>query len=73
MSLKTLLGLENTDLSETEILQKLQEAIRKNIPVLEFTTPDGKKTEVKINNITDFSKYLDPWDGKQGKGSWPHI
>lgn len=72
MSLKNLLGLEGTSLSETEILARIKEARSKNIGEIEFSTTEGSKVIVKLPNA-DFSKYADPWDGKQGKGNYPQI
>jgi len=73
MSLKSLLGLENTSLTDTQIMAKIQEAKDKGQEEVEFMTKDGKKVIVKIPHV-DFSKYVDPWDGTgAGKNKYPEI
>ena len=72
MSLKALLGLEDTDISEDEITFKIGDALRKNLDVVEFVTADGEKITVKLPH-TDFAKYIDSWDSTVGKGNYPHL
>ena len=72
MSVKTLLGLEETDLSDVEIQAKLKEALAKNLDTIEFTDTNGKKIIVRLPH-RDFSKYIDPWDDRIGKGNYPHV
>ncbi len=72
MSLKKLLGLEDTNISDDEILARIKDALDKNISDIEFTTKSGEKIQIRLPH-QDFTKYLDPWDGKQGKGNLPNI
>jgi len=72
MSVKDLLGLQDTLLSDTDILAKLKEALDRKLGEIEFVDRKGVKVVVKLP-AGDFSKYLDPWDGTSGKGNYPRI
>ncbi len=72
MSLKTLLGLEGGSISDAEIMNKIKEAMDKGSDSVTFTAADGSKITVKLPS-RDFSKQIDPWDGKQGKANYPQV
>lgn len=71
MSFKKMFGLDDTPLSDEEIAARIKDAITKNLTELEFARKDGTAIVIKLSQ-GDFGKYLDPWDGKQGKGNYPH-
>jgi hypothetical protein len=72
MSLRDLLGLQGTALSDSDVLKKIKEAADRNQGEVEFTCNDGSKVRIKIPS-RDFSKYVDPWDGTPSKGNYPKI
>ena len=73
MSLKQLLGLENTTLTDVQIIAKIKEARERNLEHVEFTTSDGKRILVNLPK-RDFNRYIDPWDGNTGgRGNYPKI
>ncbi|HLD33669.1 MAG TPA: hypothetical protein VJB66_03005 [Candidatus Nanoarchaeia archaeon] len=62
MSIKVLLGLENTTLSDSEIMSKIKDAEDHHNELLEFNTRDGKKITLHLRH-QEFAPYIDPWDG----------
>ena len=72
MSLKLLFGLEDTELTDDDILKRIKEALDRGLSEIEFTSKDGTKTKVKLPHA-DFGLYGDPWDGKQGKANYPGV
>ena len=50
MSIKTLLGLKEADITDAEIVKKIAEAQQKNLNEVEFDV-DGKTVKVKIPHI----------------------
>lgn len=50
MSLKELLGLNGTDISEAEIMKKIAEAKRQNLTEVEFDV-GGSKVKISIPSI----------------------
>lgn len=51
MSMKKLLGLENTTLSDLEILEKIREAQLQNKSKVVFVDGDGSKIEISLQPI----------------------
>lgn len=47
-TLKRLLGLEETQISDIEIVAKLNEAQKKNLDEIEFVKGDGSKTIIRL-------------------------
>ena len=72
MSLKTLLGLEEASISDAEIMTKIKEAMDNGSDSITFTAADGSKITMKLPK-RDFSKQIDPWDGKPGKANYPQM
>ena len=72
MSLKTLLGLEDVSISDTEIMKQIKEAMDKSSDSITFIAKDGSKVIVKLPS-RDFSKQIDPWDGKPTKANYTQI
>ena len=69
MSLKTLFGLEDVEISEMEIMARIKAAFERDIGEVEFVSADGSKVIIKLPRM-DFSKYSDPWDGNVlGRGA----
>ena len=64
MGVKEMLDLEDEGLSEEEIMQKIVEAMDKNSDTITLKSKDGEIT-IKLPNL-NFSKHIDPWDGKVG-------
>ena len=64
MSLKALFGMADTDLSDSEIVRQLKEALDSDKDSIEFQQADGTLMVVHLPHI-DFAKYIDPWDGKR--------
>ena len=61
-----MLDLEDEGLSEEEIMQKIMEAMDKNSDTITLKTKDGEIT-IRLPNLnSNFSKHIDPWDGKLG-------
>lgn len=50
MSVKTLLGLEAFPITESEIIRKIEEAQRRHLSEIEFTSP-RKRVLVKIGDV----------------------
>ena len=63
MSLRILLGLEGTSLSDAEIMMRFKSAMQRNEDEVGFPQPGGTVIVIKLPHA-DFSKYIDPWDGK---------
>lgn len=62
MSLKHLFGLEDVNISDSDIMARIKSAFDKDLDAVEFVKGDGSKVVVKLPHI-DFSKHADPWDG----------
>ena len=60
MDLKHLIGIDNTGLSEFEIIKIINDAINNNKPFVEIIDKEGKKITIKIP-VMDYSKYVEPW------------
>ncbi len=67
MGVKEMLEMEDAELSEEEIMQKIVEALEKNSETITLPAKSGSIT-IKLPNI-NFSKHIDPWDGKQTGGT----
>ncbi|MBW2993526.1 hypothetical protein KY317_03060 [Candidatus Woesearchaeota archaeon] len=48
MSLKTLLGLDDAEIPDTEIMARFTEAQKKNLGEIEFIKPDGNKVKILL-------------------------
>lgn len=62
MSLKKLLGLENSRITEWEIMSKLAEAKKKNVNELMLSTNDGNEIKISIPNM-NYDPFMDTRDG----------
>ncbi len=56
--------MADTDLSDSEIVRQLKEALDSDKDSIEFQQADGTLMVVHLPHI-DFAKYIDPWDGKR--------
>lgn len=54
MSFKQLFGLEATELSDSEILNKINEAESKNLDRVSFALPNGTSIEIKLRHSDYF-------------------
>ena len=61
MSVKKLLGLENFSITEEEVMQKLEDAYRKRIYEVEFSSP-RRKVKVKISDVNKAGVMRGYWD-----------
>ena len=48
MSLKNLLGLNDVDISNEEIMAKVAEAMRRNLSEIEFIKLDGSSVKIEL-------------------------
>ena len=48
MSLKNLLGLTDANISDSEIMAKVAEAMRKNLSEIEFIKLDGSRIKIEL-------------------------
>jgi hypothetical protein len=71
MSFKKLFGLEDSPISEGEIMGKIRDAMNARQRVITFTTRSGSSVTVQLPE-RNFSSYIDPWDGKN-KANYPRI
>ncbi len=62
MSLRNLLGLDDVDISDADIMAEIKHAFEKDLHEVEFLKGDGSKVVIELPRI-DFSKHIDPWDG----------
>lgn len=58
MSLKRLLGLEETGISDAEIAAKLIDAQKKNLDEVDFIKADGSTIQVKLPKNALISDFL---------------
>ncbi|MBS3138577.1 hypothetical protein J4207_02625 [Candidatus Woesearchaeota archaeon] len=65
MSLKNLLGLDDMNISDTEIMEKIKSALDHDLNEVEFVRNDGTLVVVRLPRI-DFVHQMDPWDGFTG-------
>lgn len=62
MSLKSILGLGDVGISESEIMTKLTEAQRKNLDEIEFVTNKGDTIKISLPHVHfDPNMDLDSW------------
>ena len=59
MSLKNLLGLTDVNISDSEIMAKVAEAMRKGLSEVEFIKVDGSRTKIRLPNGTVFDPSMD--------------
>jgi len=59
MSLKNILGLAETGLTDYEIMAKIREARRKNLNEVDFINADGSVTKIFIPLTPNFDPYMD--------------
>ena len=53
-------------------MKKIKEAMDNGSDSITFTAADGSKITMKLPK-RDFSKQIDPWDGKPGKANYPQM
>jgi len=56
MSLKNLLGLTDADISDSEIMARVADAMRKGMSEVEFIKIDGSKTKIELPHMGFDSK-----------------
>ncbi|MCK4589402.1 MAG: hypothetical protein KAT77_03100 [Nanoarchaeota archaeon] len=61
MAMKALLGLDDVNLTDREIMSRFKHAQDHNIDTVEFLKADGTKVILRMPHL-DHSKYFDPWD-----------
>lgn len=61
MSMRTLLGLNDLEISDREIMARFKDAFDHDMDSVEFLKADGSKVVVRLPHL-DHSKYFDPWD-----------
>ena len=59
MSLKNLLGLTDANISDSEIMAKVAEAMRKGLSEVEFINIDGSRTKIELPNGSGFDPKMD--------------
>lgn len=59
MSLKNLLGLTDANISDSEIMAKVAEAMRKNLSEIEFIKLDGSRIKIELPNDAAFDPSMD--------------
>ena len=62
MSFRDLLGLSDMNITDTEIIERIQSAFEHDISEVEFVRSDGTHVVVRLPHI-DFVHHIDPWDG----------
>ena len=62
MSVKTLLGLDGTALSDSEIMARIKDALDHHNAMVVFRMKDGHTVELHLPHA-EFAPYIDPWDG----------
>jgi hypothetical protein len=63
MSFKTLLGLEEMNLTDMEILKRIKEAYDHDLDEVEFVQEDNSKVIIKLPHINRIS-FASPFDQK---------
>ncbi|MBI2665721.1 hypothetical protein HYX12_03815 [Candidatus Woesearchaeota archaeon] len=63
MSIKELLGLKESQLSEMEIVKKLEEAQKKDLPEVVFTLKNNQKILVKVKKVSTKGAFFNDYDG----------
>ena len=66
MNIKEALELEDEGLADEEIMQKIAEAVQNNQTTITLQSKSGPITINLPNLNSNFSKHIDPWDGKLG-------
>ncbi|MFC1800869.1 hypothetical protein ACFLZB_00180 [Nanoarchaeota archaeon] len=61
MSMKTLLGLDDLNITDREIMARFKQAYDQGLNEVEFLNSNGSKVIIKLP-LMDHSKYYDPWD-----------
>lgn len=61
MAMKALLGLDDLNISDREIMSRFKQAFDHNMEAVEFLKTDGTRVVVRLPHL-DHSKYFDPWD-----------
>lgn len=61
MSVKHLLGLDQLDLTDYQIMARIKSAYQENLDQIEFLNSDGTRIVIKLPQL-DFTKMIDPWD-----------
>jgi hypothetical protein len=61
LGLKTLLGLESFQISESEIMRQIKEAQKKHLSEIEFTSPK-KNVKIKLKGLDLPGIMRDDWD-----------
>lgn len=61
MSLKKILGLGNSRISECEIMNKIVEAQKKDLDEVEFVSQDGTITKVSLPHLHFYPEMYDTW------------
>jgi len=64
MSIKLLLGLGNTNLTDTEIVGRIKDALDHRNGTVVFQLGGGRTVELHLPHA-EFTPYNDPWDGLQ--------
>jgi len=59
MSIRNILGLGETGLSDYEILSKIREAREKNLNEINFINADGSLIKIFVPSIPNFDTYMD--------------
>ena len=59
MSIKKILGLAETGLTDYEIVAKIKEARRKNLNEVDFINIDGSVTKIFIPSTPNFDPFMD--------------
>ncbi len=54
MSFKQLFGLDSMEITDSEILEKINDAQNKNLDKVTFTKPDGSCIEIKLQHSQYF-------------------
>ena len=54
MSFKSLFGLENTELSDSEILQRIQDAVKQKQNSLKIIDNEGKEIQINLKSFDYF-------------------
>ena len=61
MSVKKLLGLDNFSITEEEIMHKLEDAYRRHLHEVEFSSPK-RKVRIKIKEVDKAGMMKGYWD-----------
>ena len=66
MSLKHLLGLDDMNITDTEIMERIKTALDHELHEVEFVRSNGTAVLLRLPQI-DFIHQMDPWDGFTGQ------